>query len=428
MNMIRTKEEIFFFFFLIITSFFVSINQSQTILFTLKKKETFKISTKYFPMYKLWQDIINFNLSQKEINSIFNEFYPYSTMKQKVFFFNPNKRVGKYNEQGIYGTAQIQKLIYGNQFPKDCLHRNFLVINHFEKSMAGIGAMLHIISGFIGMGLDENRTVIYYPNSSSLLSSKNFCIENSGLDCFLSKISNCSFSKRQIDSNHQKFKKISIRNFTGFFYYPQSIIPILQKSASPVSKYNLCWKIQALFFLVRFNENMKFWLNDFKTKNLINSKDQYDVAINVRHGDKHLEMLLIDTKDYIYPLEILHKLLDRKLFVFISSDDESAIQFLLKLNKDKYDISYINQTRSPKGFFMQKNLKNGFNQSIFSFSDLSESIKANYLIGTLSSNWNRLILELRLQYGSYMNLPYFEVGNNQCVTPNQCKLYNIPMD
>lgn len=422
------KSSISIFFFLsflitLINLFYIYNNKFEILFFLVHNKKNFFSKIKFQPMYKLWKTINDSNLSQSQIYDFFYELYPFAKMNQKVFFFDPSRHVEKYDDQGIYGTKQVQKLIYTNQYPKNCFDRNFIVIYRFENSGAGIGAMLHNIAGILGYGLDKNKTIIYYPNSFSILSSSN-SFAKAGLDCFFEEITNCSFSANEIDSNHKKFEKISITNYSKFFYTPNSILPWIKKTATPLNLFNFYWKIQATFFLVRFNENMKVKLNDLRYKYLINPKDQYDVAINVRHGDKYLEMKLINTQDYVFALELLYKMLGRKLLVFISSDEESAIQYLLMMDRKKYEISYINKKRPSTGYNM-KTLKNGFNNSLLSYADLTESIKAKYLIGTLSSNWNRLILELRLQHGSYMDLPYFEVGRKECLTPNQCVSLNF---
>ena len=169
---------------------------------------------------------------------------------------------------------------------------------------------------------------------------------------------------------------------------------------------------------MRLNEETEKLVNEIRNKALVNPKDHYDVMIHVRHGDKHKEMKLINTKDYVYPLEIISKLLQKKLSVFVSSDDQEAIDYLINLDKKKYEFSYFNFKHHSNGY---SDKKRGFDNSLQTFADLFESAKANYLIGTLISNVDRVILELRLLYGGDMNLPFFDVSETICITFSQCK-------
>lgn len=260
---------------------------------------------------------------------------------------------------------------------------------------------------------------MFFPNSTSFHSSKKHCSETSGLDCFFLPITNCSFPSHVITSNKRKFKIYSLHSRYGLS--PPLLDPIIQKTGTPKNLYYFYWRAQTSFFLVRYNPFFTKFLEKFKKKSLINEKKIYDVSISVRHGDKGVEMTLINTTDYVYPLKLLSKLFNRKLSVFVSSDNQNAIDSLLSLNSDKFEISYFNYQRSKKGFAVDNSV-DMFNNSIHSFAELSQSIK--YIIGTIRSNWNNLILQLRLQYLPPMELPYFEVGNKKCITPYHCKFFN----
>lgn len=366
-------------------------------------------------MFNFWKEILRHNLAVDEIKYVFNDLFPYYKMNQKIFFYDPSKKVEFSNEQ-IYGTKEIQNLILKNQFPKNCSDRNFILS---PQHYSGIGSMIHVFGSALAKGMNENRTVINHPHFFPKFSQSHICKRKPGLDCFLIPISNCSFSEKEILSNPKRFTPFDIPRLE----IPKAILPIIQKTATPKSLYYFYWRIQAAYFMVHFNNITKRLIDDFRKKHLINPKSQYDVSLHIRHGDKHREMPLIKTDFYLYPLEILFKLFNRRLSVFISSDDQSAVNFFDSIDKKKFDISYFDFQRQKNGYNL-KRLSNGFNNSIQSFSNLIESINSHYLIGTLQSNWNRLILELRLQYQPEMELPYFEVGGIRCVTPIQCKHFS----
>ena len=207
------------------------------------------------------------------------------------------------------------------------------------------------------------------------------------MDCFFLPLTNCSVSTREIKSNPRKFKVYSLCCKYGLS--PQTLEPIFEKTGTTKDQFYFYWRMQTNFFLVRFNPAFNKLIEEFKNKTLINEKKTYDVSICIRHGDKSGEMELINTSDYTYPLELLSKLFNRKLSVFVTSDDQNAIDYFCKINSMKFDISYFRFNRSIDGFNINNN--NKFNTAIQSFAELMQSIKANYLVGTLRSNWNNLI-------------------------------------
>lgn len=377
------------------------------------------LKTQYSDMYKLWKDIYIHNLSRYEIILLFHKLFPYSIMKQKVFFFDPNVQVDSFPFSRMPYEKEIQKLIFLNQYPKKCNDKSFIVLHNFSKSPSGFGSISNIISGYFALGLDSNRTVIYYPNDYYKLSTSNKC-KKPGLDCFFLPISSCNFSKKEIDSDPYKFQKYPINDWSRYYKYPRSIISIISKTATPQSLYYFYWRIQVKHFILRLNKDMEKWINNFRNEALINPKEFYDVSIFIRHGDKSREMKLIPTNEYMYPLEILSRLLNRKISVLVSSDSSLSINYFSNLNSSKFEFSYFKYERPLKGHYFT-NVKDIFNNSIQSFSDLFESIKANYLIGTLQSQWCKLILEMKLFSNFNMNLPYFEIGQIKCITPIHCR-------
>lgn len=376
-------------------------------------------------LFHFWKDIIRYNYSDTQINKIMNNIFPFYRMNQKVFFFDPDKEVNISNEN-IYGTKEIQKLIMKNQFPKDCSDRNFILFPKLHYQ--GIGSTIHALGAIIAKGMNTNRTVIFSLNCLINFFDHKICEGKIGFDCFHNPISNCFFKSDEINSDPGRFLKFSHDDvFKSRYEIPKSIIKIIDKSATPKKLYYFYWRIQATFFIVRLNNNAKKLLHSFRNKYLINPKSKYDVSIHIRNGDKFLEMKLVDTNNYIYPLEILYVLFKRKLSIFVSSDAQPAIDYFASLKNEKFEISYFNYQRPNKGYYL-KNLTNGFNNAVQSYSNLLESINSHYVIGTLQSNWNRLIIELRLQYQSNMEYPYFEVGDIHCITPYQCKKCRTDID
>ncbi|KAH0787874.1 mitochondrial inner membrane protein required for protein import [Histomonas meleagridis] len=341
-------------------------------------------------------------------------------MHQKVFFFDPKRdKPLKHDEHGLYGTDEIQKIIYENQFPKDCSERDFLLIP--GGWYTGIGAYVHVIGSYIARGIELNRTVVYDTKDNHRFLNCPQCSGSNGFDCYFQPVSSCKFTKEEINYSDPKFMRIIEHPQAAL---PESVRSVMQRIAIPPELHSFYWRVQSAYFITRFSDNLTKWVKEFRNKALVNPKDHYDVSMHIRKGDKYLEMKLIDTSKYLYPLEVLNKLIRKdKISVFISSDDQQPIDYFLKF-RDRFDISYYNFSRRKGGFDLWK-INDFFDMSLSSFANLEEAVNADYVIGTLSSNWNRLILELNMQY--YPNatkFPYLEVGDVQCLTPYQCEVCN----
>ena len=72
------------------------------------------------------------------------------------------------------------------------------------------------------------------------------------------------------------------------------------------------WRIQAVTFLTRLNERTVNWIYDYKKQNCKNCKNEYDISLYIRHGDKHKEMKLIDSDVYRETIKILKVLTTKR--------------------------------------------------------------------------------------------------------------------
>ncbi|KAH0791123.1 mitochondrial inner membrane protein required for protein import [Histomonas meleagridis] len=374
----------------------------------------------------MWEWILSKNMTKGEIINVLNQIYPYDFMRQKVFFFDHqlDKPYPKKEKHGIYGTEEIQRIIYENQYPADCSQRNFLIIPNYMAN--GIGSMIHVFGAYIADGIIFNRTVVYDPREQNRYTNFSHCKGTQGFDCFFRPLSKCQLTSDEINYSNPKYLKAPPVNR---FSIPESVIKVFSQTASPPEVYYFLWRIQTAYYITHPNDNLKKWLKEFKEKYIVNAKDHYDVSIFIRRGSKYLEMNLVPSDKYRYPLEIIRKLEsydNKKLSVFVNSDDSNALNEFLQY-KDFYDFSYYNCTR-PKGGHDHSNAhdaKTALWESISSLANLQELIKADYMIGTVGSNWGRLIIELNMQYfNKSVRFPFFEVGDSVCVTPSHCRVCN----
>ncbi len=59
---------------------------------------------------------------------------------------------------------------------------------------------------------------------------------------------------------------------------------------------------------------------------------------------------------------------------------------------------------------------------LISFADMYNQIRADHSVGTIGSNWNRLIYELKSTVGMKSDGFILEVGSQRCVSSSHCNL------
>ena len=123
-------------------------------------------------------------------------------------------------------------------------------------------------------------------------------------------------------------------------------------------------------------------------------------AVHVRHGDKWKESELIENKQYLEVVEELHRQegerwsLSRS--IFLSTEDQATADFFQRL--PDWDVTFTQVQRytdrdvSPMAFAERIGRSN---EMLNSLTSLDIALQCDAFVVTLSSNWCRLIDELR---------------------------------
>ena len=147
------------------------------------------------------------------------------------------------------------------------------------------------------------------------------------------------------------------------------------------------------------------WIREYEKENCKNCKNEYDISTHIRHGDKGSEMKLIDADVYKEAIKIITSLGMKKNYtVYVNADDQESVDAIHSLS---YDVASFNQGRYNYGVSQNKNVKN---VGLISFANLYNQIRADHCVGTIGSNWNRLIYELKSTVGMKSDGFILEVG------------------
>lgn len=225
-------------------------------------------------------------------------------------------------------------------------------------------------------------------------------------ECLFLPISNCSIPS-EIDGNR------TIKIPANIDHWTKPIHPPVFQNRS----FNW-FRSQLLFYLMRYNPETLAHVQE-KVAQYFNppSVDLHRpyVAIFVRRSDKVSSREMSQA----YSLQQYFDLFDADAHankiknVFINSEDENIFHEFDELNKNKtgyYKLLRINTTRNIMYGSLTSSSPEKRNQIILEFlTDLYIEVNGDLHVGTLTSNWCRLVDEIRLALGKWT--PFYTPEN-----------------
>lgn len=132
-------------------------------------------------------------------------------------------------------------------------------------------------------------------------------------------------------------------------------------------------------------------------------------------------MRLVNCDELLAPLNLIRKLLNKtSLNIFLSTENSAVIKYFLNCEIDR--ITYFNFPLLNGSLILNTEMANVILPQMF--ANVKHSLFANFVIGTIGSNWNRLLIELRVARAGFANNYYFEVGDHICLSFQHCKYLN----
>ncbi|UJR06722.1 hypothetical protein I4U23_011011 [Adineta vaga] len=294
------------------------------------------------------------------------------------------------NEYSVENTLKAQKWLFNHQHPINCTNKRFAIIRKFAWS--GFGSTIHQIAWAFGKALADNRIAVYQTPGDWLYGS---CHSNNP-DCFFLPITNCSIPSI-IDNN----KTIYINANHG--YWTEPIYPFIFRNQT----FNW-YRSQLVFYLLRYKSETLLYVQRSIIKSMKTSSiDFYRpfIAIYVRRSDK----ITGKEMDHAYPLKDYFQLFDGDARranitnIYLNSEDNNVFKEFNELNKEKQNYYKLLKIKTKKNIIFTKLTamsKKKRGEIVLDFlTDLFIEANAYLHAGTLTSNWCRLVDELRLTLG-----------------------------
>jgi len=318
-------------------------------------------------------------------------------------------------------THEIQKLLYEHQYPADCGSARLLVSRGHES---GFGSSLHVMGAHLAIALNEGRVFIWSDTAHEYMTDPETCGSVRNVLCHFRPPSKCTLNDLNSD-NHRFIADYGGPEQVYRHALPEKVVQILRRSEPNATQDEIkyMWRAQSVAFLARLNdaalEQIRGWR--FRSGPVHPHSAPFPpgvISAHIRHGDKGTEMPLIPTEKYFEAAEQLRwshpSFLQRKIFV--STDDPNAIEWIRKNRTSpflQWEVWWNNLERkattkffwhleglvTPRGQLCRRHLL-----------ELLMALECDAWIGTRSSNWNRLIDELRCIWVPKCSHPYLEVG------------------
>ncbi|CAF1233567.1 unnamed protein product [Adineta steineri] len=304
------------------------------------------------------------------------------------------------NEFSVKETVNAQKWFYEHQHPVDCSNKKFAVIHNHAWS--GIGSTIHQVAWAFGEALAQNRIAIYETPGNWVYGDCKF----GTLDCFFLPITNCSIPSK-IDGNQTN------RIPANKGHWEKARYPDVFQNRT------LTWyRSQLLFYLMRYNAQTLAHVQHLVAQSFdppsVDLHHPY-IALYVRRSDK----VTGKEMSQAYPLSQYFNLFDNDTHqtkittIYINSEDNNVFNEFEQVNKNKTEYYKLLHVKTRKNIVFQSLMGMPMKERgkiILEFlTDLFIEANADLHAGTLTSNWCRLVDEMRLVLGKFS--PYYTPEN-----------------
>mmetsp|Transcript_88107 Transcript_88107/g.282719 ORF Transcript_88107/g.282719 Transcript_88107/m.282719 type:complete len:532 (+) Transcript_88107:865-2460(+) len=351
----------------------------------------------------------------------------------------------------IYGTGWAQQRLHQHQFPSSCDGKEYVEHGMFRS---GIGSNIHISAAVLAHALNTGRIYVWpdddIHNPWTLGKDKKSIVDcpsgkqTRSYECYFKPITSC-----KSDGKGPRFtgvaKERGKEKIKGADVVPTMFKALLKCSGYPKDYWRKWWRAQAAAFLVRLSPQTGQELATFRSAVLVG--DAIDsgaglscgtVGTHVRHGDKYYEAPEYPFEDYwnifqwlagspsadflkrcpsspqlVEPFRrFLPAIASKRLYV---GTDDPKVQELAISTASGWSLTYMNVTRVQKRMqLMDLRALLGAKEAVMeSLLNLHLLLEADALICTWTSNWCRLVDELRMTVAMKANHLSLEI-NKHC--------------
>jgi hypothetical protein len=198
---------------------------------------------------------------------------------------------------------------------------------------------------------------------------------------------------------------------------PPQFHSMLRSSPIDWSKKHYWWRAQSVAYIVRPNTRTLAEIAVRKRRVFAGqSIPPGTISVHVRHGDKWMESSMIKDEVYLARAQELMGMGERgradsnpRRRLFLSTEDPATVKFFS--GQPDWLVQYTKVPRKPEA---AKNTLayvaeiGGYEEMLNSLVNLDLALECDAFVGTLSSNWCRLIDELRATVRCKAHAPFLD--------------------
>lgn len=348
--------------------------------------------------------------------------------------FHPSYWATERNGSALVGTAFAQRLIWSHQHPSSCKDAKYLI---YFPAHHGIGSNVHLMGQSLAIAMALDRVLLVAEDINHPYYDAEYCTHTKTYhDCYFEPISYCNLTDAAkslgldflddsklpditgVNNERPKELVVAMRRIPGDRL---TVPPILQTflNMSPVdpSKHFYWWRAQSASFLLRPNkrtseEMRRHRLLIFPREKILKGT----ISCHIRRGDKWKEFANTGDAAYVHALKQLrvqaeHRGIELNKEIFLSTEDPGAITYFENL-KD-WTTYYTIVPRKPDRNRDNQDYAREFGparEMINSLINLDLALQCDAWVGTLTSNWCRLIDELRSTLRCKANALYIDAA------------------
>jgi hypothetical protein len=320
------------------------------------------------------------------------------------------------------GTLEAQRFIWAHQHPPDCRAARFLL---YRGHASGIGSALHHMGQALALALQLGRVLVVAPDRGYPYYDAGKCGEGTPFEaCYFEPLSSCSWRDAageapggciNAPSQLQDHKTRTVC-FTGAFdapdYHLQTVPPqfarLLESLPITRTKRYYWWRAQSAAYIVRPNARARAEIAARTRRAFAGQRIRPGtISVHVRHGDKHRESPPVADGVYLQRAQEMVPPLKRR--IFLSTEDPATVDFFA--SRSAWRVQTLDTPLKPdssKATLEYVAERGGWEEMLNSLVALDLALQCDAWVGTLSSNWCRLIDELRATVRCAAHAPYLD--------------------
>eukprot|EP00669_Euglena_mutabilis_P013162 TRINITY_DN793_c0_g1_i1.p1 TRINITY_DN793_c0_g1~~TRINITY_DN793_c0_g1_i1.p1 ORF type:complete len:407 (-),score=26.13 TRINITY_DN793_c0_g1_i1:160-1344(-) len=322
-------------------------------------------------------------------------------------------------QRAIFGTGRTQQIIQEHQHPLHCRRQvkaNTKQLLVYNGPNYGIGSYIHVTGALLALAMSLDRILVFMDLVSYTDHwADTWCANSSTVfDCYFDPFTSCpAFRTGLYDAKVENYNQSLDQTHTPILMLdtwlvlnprliPKQVQFLANNTGLPSERRYFWWRAQTTAYFVRPNKRTRVTLLNRRHRNFASfTLPPGTVSVHVRHGDKFKEAPPLSDKTY---LDILANLRlpngNRPSAIFLSTEDAQTVKTFRKYKVLK--SLFVNVRRLSK----KENMLNttevnkvmgGPSECLLNaFLNLQLALESDAWILTLSSNWCRMIDELRV--------------------------------